>query len=70
MKRNIANVITALRIVFSILLLFSSPLSVEFYVLYIAAGLSDVFDGIAARITKAESEFGARLDTSPILCFL
>ena len=30
MKRNIANVITALRIVFSILLLFCSPLSVRF----------------------------------------
>ena len=37
MKRNIANLITALRIVFSILLLFCSPLSFEFYVLYIAA---------------------------------
>jgi CDP-diacylglycerol--glycerol-3-phosphate 3-phosphatidyltransferase len=63
MKRNIANVITALRIVFSILLLFCSPLSVEFYVLYIAAGLSDTFDGISARKTKTESEFGARFDT-------
>ena len=69
MKRNIANIITALRIVFSILLLFCSPLSVEFYVLYIAAGLSDIFDGIAARKTKTESEFGARFDTVSDLVF-
>lgn len=69
MKRNIANIITALRIVFSILLLFCSPLSVEFYVLYIAAGLSDIFDGIAARKTKTESEFGARFDTVSDLMF-
>ena len=63
MKRNIANMLTALRILFSILLSFCTPLSVEFYVLYIAAGLSDVFDGTVARKTKAESEFGARFDT-------
>ena len=69
MKRNIANVITVLRIVFTILLMFCSPLSVEFYVLYIAAGLSDIFDGIAARKTKTESEFGARFDTTADFMF-
>jgi CDP-diacylglycerol--glycerol-3-phosphate 3-phosphatidyltransferase len=63
MKRNIANLITVLRILFSIMLLFCSAFSVPFYVLYLLAGVTDVFDGIIARKTQTESDFGARLDT-------
>ncbi len=58
-----ANVITGLRIAFSIALLFCPVLSPAFYAVYLAAGLSDVLDGRAARKTHTVSEFGSRLDT-------
>ena len=60
---NIANLITALRIICSIALLFCRALSPAFYALYIAAGLTDMIDGTAARKTDSASELGARLDT-------
>ena len=69
MKRNIANLITALRIVFSIMLLFCPALSVQFYALYLLAGATDISDGIIARKTKTESDFGARLDTAADFVF-
>ena len=58
-----ANVITGIRIICSILLLFLSVFSPAFYILYIIAGLSDILDGIVARKTKTVSEFGSKLDT-------
>lgn len=60
---NIANLITALRIICSIALLFCRALSPAFYALYIAAGITDMIDGTAARKTDSASELGARLDT-------
>ena len=58
-----ANIITLIRIMLSISLLFCKALSPTFYALYIAAGVSDMIDGAAARITKTVSEFGSKLDT-------
>lgn len=58
-----ANMITGIRIVFSIALLFFSPLSVPFYILYILAGITDMIDGTVAVKTNTVSEFGSRLDT-------
>ena len=58
-----ANIITGIRIVLSFILLFCPALSPVFYVLYIAAGVSDMIDGAAARKTDTVSEFGSRLDT-------
>ena len=63
MMKNIANIITGSRIVLSIAILFFPPLSPAFYVLYTAAGLTDMFDGTVARKTNTVSEFGAKLDT-------
>ena len=60
---NAANIITGLRIVFSIVLLFFSPLSPAFYTLYSAAGLTDMIDGTIARKTNTVSAFGTKLDT-------
>ncbi|MBQ1388612.1 MAG: CDP-alcohol phosphatidyltransferase family protein [Clostridia bacterium] len=57
-----ANIITGSRIVFSIALLFFPPLSSAFYVLYAAAGLTDMIDGTVARKTNTVSDFGAKLD--------
>ena len=65
-----ANAITFFRIAAGIVLLFCPVFSPGFYVLYIAAGLSDVLDGFAARKTNTASEFGARLDTAADLVFV
>ena len=61
--KYIANIITGSRIVFSIALLFFPPLSSAFYVLYAAAGLTDMIDGPVARKTNTVSVLGAKLDT-------
>lgn len=58
-----ANIITSLRIICSIVLLFCPVFSVPFYVLYITAGITDMIDGTVARKTNTVSEFGSRLDT-------
>ena len=58
-----ANIITAVRIVCSIALLFFPVFSPAFYILYIAAGISDMLDGAVARKTGTVSGFGSKLDT-------
>ncbi len=58
-----ADTITFFRIAVSVVLLFCPVFSHSFYVLYIAAGLSDMLDGFAARKTGTVSEHGERLDT-------
>ena len=63
MIRYFANIITSLRIVFSGVMLFCSPFSVSFYILYIICGISDMVDGPIARRTNSTTEFGARLGT-------
>ena len=64
-----ANIITCIRIVFSVVLLFCSALSSSFYAVYIAAGFSDMIDGAVARKTGTVSEFGSRLDTLADIVF-
>ena len=59
-----ANVITGIRIVCSIVLLFCPVFSPAFHALYITAGLSDMADGAAARKTGTVSEFGSKFDTA------
>lgn len=58
-----ANIITSIRILCSIALLFCPTLSPLFYVLYSVAGITDMIDGMVARKTNTVSEFGSRLDT-------
>jgi CDP-diacylglycerol--glycerol-3-phosphate 3-phosphatidyltransferase len=59
-----ANIITGVRILCAAALLFCQPFSHAFYVLYVAAGVSDMIDGATARKTNTASEFGAGLDTA------
>ena len=66
---NLANGITLFRILCSLALLFCTPLSLPFYVLYAAAGFSDIFDGWIARKTNTATKFGAKLDTIADLVF-
>ena len=65
-----ANIITGIRIVLSIGLMFCPALSQLFYSLYIAAGISDMIDGAVARKTDTVSEFGSRLDTIADIVFV
>lgn len=65
-----ANIITGIRIVLSVVLLFSTALSPAFYVLYIAGGVSDIIDGAVARKTNTVSAFGSKLDTIADMVFV
>ena len=64
-----ANIITSIRIVLSVGLLFCPTFSPVFYELYIAAGFSDMIDGAVARKTGTVSGFGSRLDTFADIVF-
>ena len=66
---NLANGITFFRILCSLALLFCMPLSLPFYVLYTAAGSSDILDGRIARKTNTATKFGAKLDTLADIVF-
>ncbi len=59
-----ANIITGIRILCSIALLFLPVFSPAFYSLYIAAGITDMIDGSVARKTGTVSELGSKLDTA------
>lgn len=60
----IANMITACRIVFSVILLCYPVFSPAFYTWYVLAGMTDMIDGTVARKTGTDSDFGAKLDTA------
>ncbi len=64
-----ANIITILRILGTLLLSITNPLSTEFFVIYTLTGVTDVLDGYIARKTNTVSEFGARLDSIADLMF-
>lgn len=64
-----ANIITVLRILGTLLLCFTSPLSSVFFVIYTLTGVTDVLDGYVARKTNTVSEFGAKLDSVADLTF-
>ena len=65
-----ANVITTIRILCSIALLFCAVLSPWFFVLYLIAGVSDMVDGWVARKTNTVSDFGSKLDTFADILFV
>ena len=58
-----ANLITGVRILCSIAILFLPVFSPAFYILYIAAGFSDMIDGTVARKSGSVNAFGSKLDT-------
>ena len=61
---SMANLITTVRIICSMVLLFCPVFSPAFYALYLTAGVSDMADGAFARKTGTVSEFGAKFDTA------
>ena len=70
MIKHIANIVTGCRILGSVLLLFFPAFSVEFYIIYIICGFSDMIDGTIARKTNSTIEFGDKIDTVADLVFV
>lgn len=68
-KKNIPNLVTSLRIIGTLLLLFVEPLKGQFFVLYMITGITDALDGFIARKLKVSSPFGAKLDSASDLMF-
>lgn len=64
-----ANAVTGVRLICSLLLLAVPPWSGRFLALYLACGLSDLLDGAIARRTGTATPLGARLDTLADLVF-
>ncbi len=69
MLRHIPNCITCLRILGTVALLFTEPLSAKFFWVYLFTGVTDVLDGFIARTFNLTSEFGAKLDSVSDLLF-
>ena len=61
--KAIPNCISFSRIIFSLILIFITPLSIAFYAIYIICGFSDIMDGFIARKTVTTSILGAKLDS-------
>ena len=70
MKKHLANIITGLRIIGSVVLLFLDAPSFPFYITYLLCGFSDMIDGTIARKTNSVSEFGSKLDTVADIVFM
>ena len=68
MKIN-PNAITAVRIIGTFCMLFTTPFSDAFYIIYTLSGISDGLDGFVARKTNQTTEFGAKLDSAADLMF-
>ncbi|MNB86154.1 CDP-diacylglycerol--glycerol-3-phosphate 3-phosphatidyltransferase [compost metagenome] len=70
MTRHIPNMLTVMRMIGSLCLLFLEPLSGLFLVVYTLCGASDALDGYIARKTKSASEAGASLDSMADFLFI
>ena len=70
LKGCVPNILTSFRIVGAFLLLFLTPMSLEFLGVYLLCGVSDMIDGRAARKLHAESRFGASFDGFADLVFI
>ena len=64
-----ANVITVIRMVCALVLIFCGTFSTWFDVFYIIGGISDILDGMAARRLGKETKRGAQLDTAADIAF-
>ncbi|MDD4067180.1 MAG: CDP-alcohol phosphatidyltransferase family protein [Clostridia bacterium] len=67
--KNVPNIITIIRIILSISLLFIEPVTCLFYIIYLTSGFTDILDGFLARKYNITTEFGARLDSIADLIF-
>lgn len=63
MKKRIPDMLSVFRIFDALCILFATPLSCAFYILYILGGTSDISDGFIARRMNVRSKRGAALDS-------
>lgn len=68
-RLTVADIITFLRVIGTIILFTLQPLTASFFWVYAMTGLTDVLDGLIARKTKTVSDFGARFDSAADLLF-
>lgn len=68
--KNVPNIISTLRILLSIGLLFSKPFSPLFWILYSVCGFSDIIDGYIARKSNSISRLGSLLDSIGDIVFI
>ena len=68
-KKNIANIVTFFRILGTVCIIFLSPLKLAFFIVYTVTGVTDLLDGLIARLSHTASAFGARLDSIADLLF-
>ena len=68
-RKNLANIITSIRIIGALSLIFFKPLSIPFFIIYGICGLSDAFDGFVARKLGISSPLGSALDSISDLLF-
>ncbi|QSF46699.1 CDP-alcohol phosphatidyltransferase family protein [Paenibacillus tianjinensis] len=61
--KHIPNILTAMRMIGSMILLFLEPFSALFCISYLLCGASDALDGYIARKAMVTSSFGASLDS-------
>jgi len=67
--KKVPNIITAVRILGTVAMIFIAPFTVPFYAVYCMCGFTDVLDGFVARHWNLTSEFGAKLDSAADLFF-
>ncbi|MGE5628914.1 MAG: CDP-alcohol phosphatidyltransferase family protein [Solirubrobacterales bacterium] len=61
--KALPNIISLIRIIFSLMLISVEALSNTFFIIYIICGISDFLDGFIARKTGTATSFGAKLDS-------
>lgn len=69
LKFVLPNLVTSIRIIGAVAILFLEPLSLPFYLVYGLCGLSDALDGFLARKLGASSRIGSLLDSVSDLIF-
>ena len=69
MKKNLANIITSIRLVGAICLIFIETLSKPYFIIYVICGVTDAIDGFVARKLNIVSDFGSKLDSVSDLLF-
>ncbi len=60
--KNLANYVSISRIVLSLCLLFTYPLSLEFCIIYVICAVSDIVDGFLAK-KYGSTKIGSKLDS-------
>lgn len=68
--KSTPNIISALRILLSIVLFFLEPLTPSFLLVYSLCGFSDIIDGYIARRTNSASNLGSILDSIADITFM